>query len=42
MANYDWREEHPLGKAEWIKVFGYLIDQPEKAEAYFQQVGTFL
>src|SRR3989338_6610876 len=24
MANYDWREEHPLGKAEWIKVFGFL------------------
>ena len=38
MANYDWREEHPLGKAEWIKVFGYLTDQPEKAEAYFRKV----
>lgn len=38
IPNYDWREEHPLGKAEWIKVFGYLIDQPEKAEAYFKQV----
>ncbi len=38
MPNYDWREEHPLGKAEWIKVFGYLIDQPEQAEAYFKQV----
>lgn len=38
MANYDWREEHPLGKAEWIKVFGYLTDQPEKAQAYFDKV----
>ena len=38
MANYEWREEHPLGKAEWIKVFGYLTDQPEKSFAYFDQV----
>ena len=38
MPNYDWREEHPLGKAEWIKVFGYLIDQPGKAIRYFNQV----
>ena len=38
MANYDWREEHPLGKAEWIKVFGYLVDQPDKAQAYFDEV----
>jgi iron complex transport system substrate-binding protein len=38
MPNYDWREEHPLGKAEWIKVFGYLTGQEEKAAAYFEKV----
>lgn len=38
MANYDWREEHPLGKAEWVRLFGYLTDQPEKADAYFEKV----
>lgn len=38
MANYDWREEHPLGKAEWIRLFGYLTDQPDKADAYFEKV----
>lgn len=38
MANYDWREEHPLGKAEWIRLFGYLTDNPDKADAYFANV----
>lgn len=38
MANYDWREEHPLGKAEWIRLFGYLTDHVDKADAYFAKV----
>jgi iron complex transport system substrate-binding protein len=38
MANYDWEEVHPLGKAEWIKVFGALVDKDKEAEAYFSQV----
>lgn len=38
MPNYEWREEHPLGKAEWIKVFGYLIDKPKLANSYFKSV----
>lgn len=38
MPNYDWREAHPLGKAEWIKLFGYLINQPQRANDYFKQV----
>lgn len=38
MADYDWREEHPLGKAEWIKVFGYLTGKEQEAETYFASV----
>jgi len=38
MANYDWEEKHPLGKAEWIKVFGALICKDKEADAYFSKV----
>lgn len=38
MPDYDWREEHPLGKAEWIKVFGYLTGKETQAAAYFDEV----
>lgn len=36
-ANYDWKETHPLGRAEWIKVFGVLFDKEKEAETYFNQ-----
>lgn len=38
LANYDWRENDPLGKAEWIKVFGALLDKKTEAENYFNLV----
>ncbi len=38
IPNYDWKENHPLGKAEWIKVFGYLFGKEKVAEAYFEKV----
>lgn len=38
LANYDWRENHPLGKAEWIKVFGFLLGKEKEANAYFEKV----
>lgn len=38
IVNYDWRENHPLGKAEWILFFGYLIGKEAEAHAYFNQV----
>jgi iron complex transport system substrate-binding protein len=38
IPNYDWREGHPLGKAEWIKFFGYLIGKEKEANRYFDQV----
>ena len=38
IPNYDWKENHPLGKAEWIKLFGYLIGKEKDANAYFNQI----
>ena len=38
LANYDWRETHPLGKAEWIKLFGYLTGTEKEANLYFTKV----
>lgn len=35
LPDYDWKEQHPLGKAEWIKLFGVLFDKEQAAEAYF-------
>ena len=36
--NGDWTEQHPLGRAEWIKVFGALFNQKQKADSIFQQI----
>ncbi|MFT7344107.1 MAG: iron complex transport system substrate-binding protein [Lentimonas sp.] len=38
IVNYDWRELHPLGKAEWILLFGYLLGKEEIAQAYFDRI----
>jgi len=38
IPNYDWREYHPLGKAEWIKLFGVLLGKEKEAFEYFEQV----
>lgn len=35
---YDWRENDPLGKAEWIKVMGALLHKQKEANAYFEDV----
>ncbi len=40
MPNYDWRENHPLGKAEWVKLFGVLFDKEKEANTYFEDVVT--
>ena len=34
---YDWRETHPLGKAEWMKVIGLLTGEIEEANALFEE-----
>lgn len=36
--NGDWLEEHPLGKAEWIKVFGILYGKEKEAAAIFNAI----
>ncbi len=38
VANYDWKEIDPLGKAEWIKIFGVLTNQSKEAETYFNKI----
>ncbi|MEJ6797515.1 MAG: ABC transporter substrate-binding protein [Crocinitomicaceae bacterium] len=38
IANYDWRELHPLGKAEWILLFGYLTGKEKQAKLYFDKI----
>ena len=35
---YDWREAHPLGKAEWIKFIGVLTGKVEEANDFFNEV----
>lgn len=38
IANYEWKETHPLGRAEWIKFFGVLLNEKDKADSVFKQV----
>ena len=35
---YDWRENHPLGKAEWIKLIGVITETEMDAFAYFEEI----
>lgn len=35
---YDWKEIHPLGKAEWIKVIGALTGKMDEAIVFFDNV----
>jgi iron complex transport system substrate-binding protein len=38
IPNYDWREETPLGRAEWIKLFGILNGKELQAENLFKTI----
>jgi iron complex transport system substrate-binding protein len=38
IPNYEWRETHPLGRAEWIKFLGILIDKADEATAIFDKI----
>ncbi len=38
LLNADFLEETPLGRAEWIKVFGHLLDKPKLADSVFHQI----
>lgn len=35
---YDWRENHPLGKAEWIKLVGAITGKEKEAMDYFDKI----
>ena len=38
IPNFDWRELHPLGRAEWMLLFGYLTGHQEKAKIKFNEI----
>jgi iron complex transport system substrate-binding protein len=38
LYNSDWTEQSPLGKAEWIKLFGALYGMDEKAAELFNDI----
>lgn len=38
LYNSDWMEPHPLGKAEWIKVFGLLYNKQKEADKIFKEI----
>ncbi|WP_275316796.1 ABC transporter substrate-binding protein [Tenacibaculum bernardetii] len=38
IINGDWLEETPLGRAEWIKVFGALYNENKKADSIFNTI----
>lgn len=40
LYNSDWLEKHPLGKAEWIKVFGLLGGKQQEAFEEFEKIAT--
>lgn len=38
LANTEWLETTPLGKAEWIKVMGALLDRQQEAKEKFDEI----
>jgi iron complex transport system substrate-binding protein len=38
LPNFDWQEEHPLARAEWIKFFGVLTGKEKLADSLFNEV----
>lgn len=38
LYNGDWVEQHPLGKAEWIRFFGVLFEKEAKADSIFSAI----
>ena len=38
IPNFDWQETHPLGKAEWILLFGYFTGTEIQAKKHFNTV----
>lgn len=38
LLNGDWLEETPLGRAEWIKLFGVLFNKENQADSIFNEI----
>jgi iron complex transport system substrate-binding protein len=38
IPTYEWKENNPLGKAEWIKLFGVLTNKYDKANYHFNEI----
>ena len=41
MLTSEWQEEHPLAKAEWIKLFGILFGKEAQADTVYEQSKLF-
>ena len=42
LVDHSSMESHPLGRTEWIKFYGALLDEEEKAEELFNQQKAYL
>jgi iron complex transport system substrate-binding protein len=40
IPNFDWKESHPIGRAEWILFFGYITGTDEQAKNHLKNVET--
>jgi len=40
LLNGDWQEKTPLGRAEWIKVFGLIYGKEKQADSIFKNIET--
>jgi iron complex transport system substrate-binding protein len=38
LYNADWTEQNPLGRAEWLKVFGLLFQKEKQSDSIFNQI----
>ena len=38
LMNSSWLEKHPLGRAEWLKVFGLFFQKEKEAEVFFNKI----
>lgn len=40
LQNTSWLEAHPLGRLEWIKLFGYLFNKTAVADSIFEKISS--
>jgi iron complex transport system substrate-binding protein len=38
IPNFDWKESHPIGRAEWLLFFGYLTGTENQAKKYMKNL----